>query len=85
MPACGLAVVLSVELANEPHTSDDYERLHGLQPGSLIRTWACAMAGFIKSIDRNHLVGPIQGLGLTPAPWPPHGGRGPPRIPDCKI
>ena len=52
-------MILAVELANEPHTSDNYERAHGLQPGSLIRTWACAMAGFIKSVDRNHLVAPF--------------------------
>ena len=58
VPGCGLAVVLAVELANEPHTSDHYERRRGLQPGSLIATWSCALATFIKSVDRNHLVLP---------------------------
>ena len=64
-------MILAVELANEPHTSDNYERLHGLQPGSLIRTWSCAMAGFIKSIDRNHLVGPLGALRSLLVLWPP--------------
>ena len=55
-------MVLAVELANEPHTSDNYERLHGQQPGSLIRMWSCVMASYIKSIDKNHLVTPLQDL-----------------------
>ncbi len=48
--------MLAVELANEPHTSDNYERKAGLQPGSLIKAWSCEMAQFIKSIDPNHMV-----------------------------
>ncbi len=48
--------MLAVELANEPHTSDNYERKAGLQPGSLIKAWSCEMAQYIKSIDSNHMV-----------------------------
>ncbi len=48
--------MLAVELANEPHTSDNYERKAGLQPGSLIKAWSCEMAHYIKSIDPNHMV-----------------------------
>lgn len=48
----------AVELANEPHTSDNYEHNLGGQPGNIVRDWVYEMANYIRSIDHNHMVGP---------------------------
>ena len=76
------AVVLAVELANEPHTSDNYERRLGLVPGAVIKAWSCAMAEFIKSIDHNHMVTlfPALSIGILQMPygdWRSHATGGP--------
>lgn len=49
-------VILAWELANEPHTRDNYERGKNLPPGSLLFDWLVEMSAFVKSLDPNHLV-----------------------------
>ena len=41
--------ILMWELANEPRSSE--------RTGELVRSWVAEIAGFAKSIDRNHLIG----------------------------
>lgn len=48
--------ILSLELANEPHTSDNYEISRGIAPGSLVKAWVSEMAAYIRSLDPNHMV-----------------------------
>lgn len=48
--------IMAWELANEPHTSDAYERKRGLRVGELVFNWLKQMAAFVKSLDPNHLV-----------------------------
>jgi mannan endo-1,4-beta-mannosidase len=48
--------VFAFELANEPHTSDNYELNQGVKPGSLVRAWISEMAAFVRSLDPNHMV-----------------------------
>lgn len=48
--------ILAFELMNEPHTRDNYERDHGVVPGTMVRAWIKDMAAYIKSLDTNHLL-----------------------------
>ncbi|CAL5219410.1 g1238 [Coccomyxa viridis] len=48
--------IFSVELMNEPHTTDLYERNRGWPPGQLVRNWIWEMAAYVKSVDGNHMV-----------------------------
>lgn len=53
------ATILSLELANEPHTTDNWEKNHGIQPGSIVRAWISEMAAYVRSLDPNHMVQPL--------------------------
>jgi mannan endo-1,4-beta-mannosidase len=49
--------ILAWELANEPHTSDNYEINRGMTPGDLTYNWIKEMSEYIKyNLDGNHLV-----------------------------
>jgi mannan endo-1,4-beta-mannosidase len=48
--------ILAWELANEPHTSDDYEKKRGTVPGDLVYNWLNEMAGYVNSLDSKHLI-----------------------------
>lgn len=50
------ATILSWELLNEPHTTDNYEKNRGLQPGKMVRDWLDEMSTWLKGIDSNHLI-----------------------------
>ncbi len=50
------ATILSWELLNEPHTTDNYEKNRGLQPGLMVRDWLDEMSTWLKGIDSNHLI-----------------------------
>jgi mannan endo-1,4-beta-mannosidase len=39
--------IMAWELANEPHTRDNYERERGLKPGSLAHDWLWEMSAFV--------------------------------------
>ena len=49
-------IIFALELANEPHTSDNYEINLGLQPGSIVLAWVYQISAYIKSISPNHMV-----------------------------
>ena len=57
------------EVANEPHTSDNFEainngvvlgdmalRIDATDVGGLCAQWICRAAAYIKSLDSNHMV-----------------------------
>ncbi|KAK9817067.1 hypothetical protein WJX72_009014 [[Myrmecia] bisecta] len=48
--------ILAWECANEPHTSDNYEKSRGWTPGHLVYNWLSEMSAFIRSQDPNHLI-----------------------------
>lgn len=48
--------IFALELANEPHTTDGFEEIRGLAPGSLIRRWMKEIVEFIRLVDTNHMV-----------------------------
>ena len=48
--------IFALELANEPHTTDNYEEIRGLPPGSLVKTWMKIIVATIKLVDTNHMV-----------------------------
>lgn len=48
--------ILSIEVANEPHTQDDYERARGLRPGSLTHDWLDVITTYARTIDTRHLI-----------------------------
>ena len=49
-------IIFALELANEPHTSDNYEINLGLQPGSIVLAWVYEISAYIKGISPNHMV-----------------------------
>jgi len=48
--------IFAWELANEPHTTDNWDTLHGKPAASTVRNWVGEMAAFIKGQDPNHMV-----------------------------
>ena len=48
--------IFALELANEPHTTDNYEIKRGIAPGTIIKTWIKDMVAFIRTLDTNHMV-----------------------------
>ena len=48
--------ILSWELLNEPHTTDNYEKNLNMEPGKLVRNWLSEMSSWLKGIDSNHLI-----------------------------
>lgn len=48
--------IFAWELANEPHTTDGYEKSRNIKPGTLVRDWVREIAAYVKSIDGNHMV-----------------------------
>jgi endo-1,4-beta-mannosidase len=49
-------IIFSLELANEPHTSDNYEILRGLPPGGIVKAWVYEISAFVRSLSPNHMV-----------------------------
>ena len=49
-------IIFSLELANEPHTTDNYEILRGLPPGQIVKDWVYEMSAFVRSLSPNHMV-----------------------------
>ena len=48
--------IFALELANEPHTSDDYETIRGVSPGLLVKAWMEVIVKTIRVVDKNHMV-----------------------------
>ena len=48
--------LMAIELSNEAHTEDWYEKNRGIKSGELVYQWAADMSTYVKSIDQNHLV-----------------------------
>lgn len=48
--------IMAIELANEPGTSDDYDKNKGLAPGETLYQWVADMSAHIRSIDHNHMI-----------------------------
>ncbi|KAL4519672.1 hypothetical protein Ndes2437A_g07850 [Nannochloris sp. 'desiccata'] len=49
--------IFALELMNEPHTRDNWEKNRGLSPqGKIVGDWIRDMAAFIKGIDSNHIL-----------------------------
>ncbi len=48
--------IFALELANEPHTTDNYEKDQNIQPGSLIKGWIKEVVAHIRMLDKNHMV-----------------------------
>ena len=51
--------IFALELANEPHTTDDYEIKRGIAPGTIIKAWIKDMVAFIRTLDTSHMVSSI--------------------------
>ena len=51
-------MIFSLELANEPHTTDNYEILRGLPPGGIVKAWVYEISAFVRSLSPNHMVCP---------------------------
>ena len=49
-------IIFALELANEPHTSDNYEINLGLIPGNIVLAWVYEISAYIKGISPNHMV-----------------------------
>ena len=60
--------IFALELANEPHTTDNYEKDHNMQPGSLIKGWIKEVVAHIRALDKNHMVSAHRGLSAHAAP-----------------
>ena len=48
--------IFALELANEPHTSDNYETKRGVSPGLLVKGWMKVIVQTIRVVDKNHMV-----------------------------
>ncbi|KAK9839413.1 hypothetical protein WJX81_000612 [Elliptochloris bilobata] len=51
--------IMAVELANNPHTTIDLERVifgGAIPPGTLVNFWVAANAAYIRNIDPNHMI-----------------------------
>jgi mannan endo-1,4-beta-mannosidase len=48
--------IFALELANEPHTSDGWEKKQAIAPGSCITHWMKEIIKTIRSVDINHMV-----------------------------
>lgn len=48
--------IFALELANEPHTSDDYETIRGVSPGLLVKAWMEVIVKTVRVVDKNHMV-----------------------------
>ena len=48
--------IFALELANEPHTSDNYETIRGISPGLLVKAWMKVIVETIRVVDKNHMV-----------------------------
>ena len=48
--------IFALELANEPHTTDDYETIRGLPPGVLVKAWMEVIVKTIRVVDTKHMV-----------------------------
>lgn len=60
--------IFGLELANEPHTTDNYEKDHNMQPGSLIKGWIKEVVAHIRTLDKNHMVGAHRALSAHATP-----------------
>jgi mannan endo-1,4-beta-mannosidase len=59
--------ILSLELVNEARTTDNYEINRGIKPGTLIKNWYREMTTYIRTLDKNHMVGRgFKSLGRHP-------------------
>jgi mannan endo-1,4-beta-mannosidase len=48
--------IMAIEVANEPHTRDNYEIERGLRPGQLVYDWLAEITAHVRAIDGNHLI-----------------------------
>ena len=48
--------IMAIEAANEPHTSDLYERRRDLTPGDLVLEWLADITAHIRALDPDHLI-----------------------------
>ena len=48
--------IMSIELANEPHTENYYEINRHMNPGDLVYNWLYEMADYVRSVDGKHLI-----------------------------
>ena len=48
--------IMAIEVANEPHTQDEYERNRGLAPGGLVYAWLKDLTAFVRHHDQKHLI-----------------------------
>lgn len=65
--------IMAIETANEPHTSDLYEKRRGLNPGDLVHNWLADITAHIRSVDPNHLIATgEEGYGTGGPPGGPH-------------
>lgn len=48
--------IFALELANEPHTTDNYELKRGIPPGTIIQAWIKDIVAFIRTLDTKHMV-----------------------------
>ena len=52
--------IFALELANEPHTTDNYEIKRGIAPGTIIKAWIKDMVAFIRTLDTKHMVSSLM-------------------------
>ena len=67
--------IMSVELANEPHTQDYYEINQNKRPGDIVYWWLVEMATFVRSVDGNHLISTGEEGYKTSHSWGADAGR----------
>jgi mannan endo-1,4-beta-mannosidase len=67
--------IMSIELANEPHTEDYYEINRNKRPGDLTYWWLVEMAAFVRSVDKKHLISTGEEGYKTSHSWGDHGYR----------
>ena len=60
--------IFALELANEPHTTDNYEIKRGIAPGTIIKAWIKDMVAFIRTLDTSHMVNYLIRLTMLEIP-----------------
>jgi mannan endo-1,4-beta-mannosidase len=48
--------IMAIELANEPHTENNYERNQGKQNGSIVHHWLDEMASYVRQLAPHQLI-----------------------------